>query len=106
MLGSWCLTGCSKPGSPDAIWCETGTGPDQVVYPRGITYSPNDDTFFVVDRMARVQHLDHSGKYLAEWRMPNWQQGKPVGLSIGPDGNLYVLTDETAGAVLRIAPAK
>jgi len=84
------LNGCSKPGSPDAIWCETGTGPDQVVYPRGITYSPNDDTFFVVDRMARVQHLDHSGKYLAEWRMPNWQLGKPVGLSVGPDGLVYV----------------
>ena len=25
---------------------------------------------------------------------------------VGPDGNLYVLTDETAGALLRIAPAK
>jgi len=94
VIGHWTLvillTGCTKPGSPDAIWCETGTGPDQVVYPRGITYSPTDDTFFVVDRMARIQHLDRAGKFIAEWRMPQWNLGKPVGLSVGPDGLVYV----------------
>jgi len=84
------LAGCGDSAQPEAIWCETGTGPDQVVYPRGITYSPADDTFFVVDRMARVQHLDRSGKFIAEWRMPNWQLGKPVGISAGPDGLVYV----------------
>jgi DNA-binding beta-propeller fold protein YncE len=83
-------SGCGNGKTPDAIWCETGVGPGQVVYPRGITYDRFDDTFFIVDRMARVQHLDHNGKPLNDWRMPNWQQGKPVGLSIGPDGNLYV----------------
>jgi DNA-binding beta-propeller fold protein YncE len=84
------LTSCRKPGEPAAIWCETGTGPDQVVYPRGIAYSPQDDTFFIVDRVARIQHLDHNGKYLNEWQMPQWQLGKPVGLTVGPDGNLWV----------------
>jgi ABC-type Fe3+ transport system permease subunit/DNA-binding beta-propeller fold protein YncE len=85
-----CLSGCDPLKSPDEIWLETGTGPGQVVYPRGIAYSPGDDTFFVVDRSAHVQHLDQAGKPLAEWFMPQWQQGKPVGLSVGPDGNLYV----------------
>lgn len=84
------LTGCSKSSEPKEIWLETGASDGQVVYPRGITYSPSDDTFFVVDRMAHIQHFDHSGKFLNGWRLPEFAYGKPVGLSIGPDHNLYV----------------
>src|SRR5207237_3892786 len=84
------LNGCTKSTQPDAIYLETGASEGQVVYPRGITYSPSDDTFFVVDRMARIQHFDHAGHYLNGWRMPNWALGKPVGLSVGPDGNLWI----------------
>jgi len=91
ICGYFCFCfGCRKPGEPEAIWCETGTGPDQVVYPRGIAYSKFDDTFFIVDRVARIQHLNHNGEYLNEWQMPQWQLGKPVGLTVGPDGNLWV----------------
>jgi DNA-binding beta-propeller fold protein YncE len=84
------ISGCARGTKPDEVWLETGTGPAQTVYPRGITYSPSDDSFFVVDRQARIQHFDHRGKFLAEWQTPQWAQGKPVGLSVGPDGNLYV----------------
>jgi DNA-binding beta-propeller fold protein YncE len=84
------LAGCGSSTQPDNIWLDTGTGPGQVAYPRGATYSPKDDTFYVVDRVARIQHFDHNGKYLNEWRMPNWEHGKPVGISVGPDGNVYV----------------
>jgi len=84
------VSGCSDGGKPEAVWCTTGTGPGQVVYPRAIAYSQSDDTFFVIDRMARVQHLDASGKCLNEWRMPVWSSGKPVGVTVGPDGNVYV----------------
>jgi len=82
--------GCGDATKPEAIWCETGTGPAQVVYPRAIAYRPQDDSFFVIDRMARVQHLNRKGECITEWRMPNWQTGKPVGVSIGPDGNVYI----------------
>jgi DNA-binding beta-propeller fold protein YncE len=84
------LPGCRDRTKPDAIWLETGTGPGQVVYPRGIAYKPQDDTFFVIDRVARIQHFDRDGRFLNEWRMPEWHNGKPVGLTVGPDGNLYV----------------
>ncbi len=82
--------GCGDHGEPKAVWLETGTAPGQVVYPRAITYSPGDDTFFIIDRVAHIQHLDHNGKYLNGWQMPEWKIGKPVGASVGPDGLLYV----------------
>jgi ABC-type Fe3+ transport system permease subunit/DNA-binding beta-propeller fold protein YncE len=84
------LVGCDRASKPEAVWLSTGTGPDQTVYPRAITYSRSDDTFFVIDRVARIQHLDNQGNYLNEWRMPEWSQGKPVGVTVGPDGNVYV----------------
>ncbi|MEA2711614.1 MAG: hypothetical protein QOF78_4215 [Phycisphaerales bacterium] len=92
VVGAFALlvAGCGDTTKPQAIWCETGTGPSQVVYPRAIAYRPQDDSFFVIDRMARVQHLDRHGECIAEWRMPEWQTGKPVGVSIGPDGNVYI----------------
>ena len=84
------MSGCGDAGKPEAIWCETGTGPGEVVYPRPITYDANLDNFYVIDRVAHVQRLDHDGHCLAEWRMPAWQMGKPVGAAVGPDGNLWV----------------
>jgi DNA-binding beta-propeller fold protein YncE len=82
--------GCRDGKAPEEVWLETGNAPGQVVYPRAITYSPKDDTFFIVDRLARVQHITSEGKPLGEWRMPDWRIGKPVGVSVGPDGNVYV----------------
>jgi DNA-binding beta-propeller fold protein YncE len=84
------LAGCLDGGQPDEIWLETGAGEGQVVYPRGICYSKADDTYFVVDRLARIQHLDNHGKYLNSWRTPEQSRGRPVGISFGPDGNVWV----------------
>jgi len=82
--------GCHDPAKPEAVWCETGTGPAEVVYPRAITYDPGQDTFFIIDRVAHVQQLDRNGHCLCDWQMPEWKNGKPVGASVGPDGNLWV----------------
>lgn len=68
----------------------TGTAPGQTVYPRAIAYNRSDDTYFVIDRVARVQRLDAQGNHLNGWQMPDFQYGKPVGISVGPDGNVYV----------------
>lgn len=94
-LGAWLLVaglfaGCGDATKPKAIWCETGTGPAEVVYPRAITYDRDGDSFFVIDRVAHVQRLDRNGHCLAEWQMPEWTRGKPVNASMGPDGNLWV----------------
>jgi DNA-binding beta-propeller fold protein YncE len=82
--------GCRRGAEPDAIWCSTGNGPGQVVYPRGIAYCSADDSFFIVDRMAHIQHLDRTGRSIHGWHTPDWTIGKPVGLTVAPDGDLYV----------------
>lgn len=91
------LGGCSggegrgdAGGEVEAVWLETGTGPGQTVYPRAVARDPKTGWLYVVDRQARVQRLDENGKYLSGWVMPNLLLGKPVGMSVGPDGNLYV----------------
>ncbi len=84
------LPGCSRSSQPQEIWFDTGIGPGQVIYPRGIAHSPRDDTFFVVDRMARVQHIDRNGNYLCGWYMPSRGIEGPVNLTVAPDGNVYV----------------
>ena len=84
------LIGCTDGGQPDEVWLETGAGKGQVVYPRAITYSKSDDTYYIVDRLARIQHLDRHGKHVGGWRMPQHANGKPVGISLGPDGNIWV----------------
>jgi ABC-type Fe3+ transport system permease subunit/DNA-binding beta-propeller fold protein YncE len=84
------MVGCDDSTQPNAIWLETGIGLGQTVYPRGITYSRKDDCFFVVDRAGRIQRIESDGRVSAAWRMPKWENGKPVGLSVGPDGNVYM----------------
>lgn len=79
-----------SPAVVEAVWLETGTGPGQTVYPRAIAFDRERGWFYVVDRQGRVQRLDREGKYLSGWVMPNVLLGKPVGMSICPDGNLYV----------------
>jgi len=84
------LSGCGERGAPEDIWLRTGPGPGQVAYPRAIDYSKSDDSFWVVDRLARIQHIDHNGQYLGEWTMPESVNGRPTGISVGPDGDVYV----------------
>ncbi len=89
------LAGCDDAGTAGAhvtvLKCFGGSGraPAQFIYPRALTVAP-DDTFFVVDKAARVQRLTEDGKSLGEWTMPEFQTGKPIGLYCSPDKKLYV----------------
>jgi DNA-binding beta-propeller fold protein YncE len=83
------LQGCGRSEQPEAVWGHAGGGPGEMAYPRAIAGAA-DGTFFVVDRAARVQHFDANFNHLGGWRMPEWAAGKPVGLTVGPDGHLWV----------------
>jgi DNA-binding beta-propeller fold protein YncE len=76
--------------SPTAWFGSPGRGRAQFEYPRALDIDPRDGTVLVVDRQARVQRFSPDGRYLAEWRMPEKDLGKPTGLGIGPDGRVWV----------------
>lgn len=84
------LISCSDRSKTEAVWAGGGRGQGELVYPRAIDYSAAEDVFVVVDRTARVQRYDHDGKFLSGWRMPEWERGKPVGITVGPDGNYWI----------------
>lgn len=67
----------------------TGHGNGEFVYPRGICVAP-DGTMWVVDRTGRIQHLTADGNFLGQINMEAVDAGYPIGLKIGPEGNLYV----------------
>ncbi len=87
-LAACLLSGChSKPDGeafrPTSIFGDPGLFPGQFSYPRGI--ESFGDSVLVVDKSARVQRLDAStGRYLGGFRMPDWDLGKPTGLTVGP----------------------
>ena len=89
------LTGCSrKPGSakePKVIGAfgQTGRGDGEFVYPRAVDIA-SDGSLYIIDKTGRIQHFNAEGDFLAEFRMPLIEAGKPTGLSFAPNGNLYV----------------
>ncbi len=87
------LPGCRKPSitgrRPDIIFGDRGLGPGQFVYPRAIALAP-DGCVFVVDKTARIQRFGLDGEFETCWQMPEWQAGKPVGLTVDDRGRLFV----------------
>ena len=49
-----------------------------------------DDHLYIVDMTARIQVFTTDGRFLRGWQTPDHQFGKPTGLSIARDGNVWV----------------
>lgn len=87
------LVGC-EPSSGDGPtvlhhFGRTGKGPGQFLYPRAIARL-GDSQVLVLDKTGRVQTFDAERACVGSFRMPRIDQGKPTGLSLGPDGRIYV----------------
>jgi DNA-binding beta-propeller fold protein YncE len=89
------LTGCDDVSSTSdtpkvlAAFGQAGRGQCEFTYPRAVDIT-NGGSLFVVDKTGRIQKLSSDGKFLDCINMPLIETGKPTGLSIAPDGNLYV----------------
>ena len=92
--GAALLTGCDESSTSDApkvltAFGQTGRGQGEFAYPRAIDVT-GDGSLFVVDKTGRIQRLSPKGEFIDCITMPLIETGKPTGLSIAPNGNLYV----------------
>lgn len=75
---------------------ETGRSPGQFVKPRAI--DTDGESLFIVDMTARIQRIDpRTGRCTAWWQLPDFEFGRPVGISVGPwvDGSTVLYVPET-----------
>ncbi len=79
----------SRPLTVTASFGEVGLSPGQFTYPRCI--DGDGKNLYVIDKAAHVQRLDPAtGRATAMWTMPEMAMGKPCGVTVGPDGLIYV----------------
>lgn len=67
-----------------------GRSPGQFGYPRAIAVDQAGGFVYVIDKLARVQRFSLDGEPQHVWSMPEMVNGKPTGVSVAPDGSLYV----------------
>jgi DNA-binding beta-propeller fold protein YncE len=73
-------------GSHVRSWGSPGIDPSQFMVPHNIAIDA-EDRLYVADREAhRVQVFDGEGNLLAVWHDIH----RPCGLTVGPDGNIYI----------------
>lgn len=101
-----CGCGFEIPGAQtqevENIIGRTGHGDGEFLYPRAIDIS-DDGIVAVVDKTGRIQKFTPGGEFISKMQMPLTEDGKPVGLTHGPDGNLYV-ADTHYQRVLVLSP--
>jgi len=86
-----CDDGGGRAGEPKVVnaFGRTGLGPAECVYPRAIEIT-SDNSLLIIDKTGRIQRLDAKGEFLGVVKMPEIEAGKPTGLAVHPNGNLYV----------------
>jgi DNA-binding beta-propeller fold protein YncE len=80
----------SPPLPTERAFGSVGVSPGQFDYPRAIDTDPKTGRIFVIDKTARIQRFSPDGRCEAWWQMPEWKLGKPTGVTVGPDGLIYV----------------
>lgn len=87
------LCGCDvdlgSTGNVKAAWGRRGISDGRLQKPRAMTID-REDRLYIVDMTARIQVFDTEGNFLRGWHTPDHEIGKPTGISIGPDGKVWV----------------
>jgi DNA-binding beta-propeller fold protein YncE len=87
------LSSCEPPANTQnnvvGVFGAIGLGDGMFSYPRAIAAIPGGGVY-VVDKSARVQRFSDDGVFEFGWPMPAKQFGKPIGLTVHPDGRVFV----------------
>lgn len=90
------LVGCEQGDGTDLpldvqrAFGSPGSSMGQFAYPRAIDVDAKHGFVYVVDKLARVQRFGLDGHAQLQWRMPEMANGKPTGVSVAPDGRIFV----------------
>jgi ABC-type Fe3+ transport system permease subunit len=97
LLVMLCVAGCggvdaenAPPLRPRMIFGAAGAALGQFHTPRALAVDFERGHLYVVDRSARIQRWGLNGEPQLSWQMPEWNLGKPVGVSVAPDGRVLV----------------
>lgn len=80
----------APPLNTQKMFGSAGRGLGQFYYPRAMAIDWKNEYIFIVDRSSRIQRFSLDGEPQLSWRMPDSEKGFPTGLTVGPDGLLYV----------------
>ncbi|UCE58469.1 MAG: hypothetical protein JSU63_13620 [Phycisphaerales bacterium] len=87
------IVGCEPPPlTPNGVvgvFGNVGLGNGSFSYPRAVTADPAGP-ILVVDKAGRIQRFLADGTFDRVWRMPKTEKGKPVGMTVHPDGRIFV----------------
>ena len=74
----------------DRVLGRAGHTDGRFYIPRAMAFEPTTGCLFVIDKDARVQRFSADGQFELGWRMPKFDKGKPTGVSVAPDGRIFV----------------
>jgi DNA-binding beta-propeller fold protein YncE len=69
---------------------QKGTEPGELAYPRAIAAAKDGSAYYIVDKMGRLQKLDSELHVRALVRTPEIDRGKPTGLAVADNGDVWV----------------
>src|SRR5947199_426896 len=93
LVGGVSLPAAASIPAPSYItqWGESGSGPGQLLYPRGIAVGPNGNVYVTDHGNNRVQVFTSNGDFVTQWGSygsGNGQFFSPWGIAVDGDGNV------------------
>jgi DNA-binding beta-propeller fold protein YncE len=78
------------PLDPSLVFGVAGPSMGQFDYPRALATDVQRQLLYVIDKTSRVQRFGFDGVPQMQWTMPAKENGKPTGVSVSPDGRIFV----------------
>jgi len=89
-LATGCIgTRAPQSGRLEKVWGLAGSTPGRLFRPRAVAID-KDDLLYIVDMTPQIQVFTGDGVFVRGWQTPQYDRGRPSGLSFDNAGNLLV----------------